>query len=739
MSKNDKASFEQELNISKYFPFPTYQDWKAEAEKLLKGAPFDKILKTETYEGITLDAIYNAQDIADIPYIDSLPSFPPYTIGTATTAKIKNGWDVQQELEASSIEEWNQNLLHDLQRGQNSFRLKLDKPSSKGKPISEIKVKHLFKGGLPIYNYSDFCRAIQGVCLESTSFDIETGVSIYPIYVMLHKACKDHNIDMSKLQGSITGDFLRVLLRKGHLPHRVPLYLDEIAKVTKHVLVEGLNLKTILIDMSVLNSSGSSAVEDLGVMAAAVTFYAEELQMRKIKIEDIFSQMTFIFAVNNNLFMEIAKLRAARFIFAKLAEAYGVKEENAKMRMHVRTSEYTKTIYDPWVNILRTTTEAFSAVLGGCDSLHVTPFDNPIRKADDFSRRIARNQQLVLLEEAHLNAVNDPAGGSYYVEALTQELIQKSWEFFLKIEERDGLIECLQDATIQNRISKTHAARVKNAETRKDVIVGTSTFPNLQEKKLEGDSTSHDHDTKNAPTSSDGCEKRSKNMNPFWDDSEELDEVSAKMLPESKGGRDDEIPPDFETHLALIDKYSLDNFLVASRKNLTSYISPLASILHGDGTYMEKMKKRRLTESFENLRETVENITPRPEVFVANVGKVIKNKPRVDFAISFFEPAGFVCKTNDGFENVDAAIEGVLEMTTQIIVLSSTDDLYPEIVPVFAKALKEKAPEKILALAGYPKEHIETFTGAGVDFFVYMRANLVETINSILKKLGGDK
>ncbi|MCL1827521.1 MAG: methylmalonyl-CoA mutase family protein [Candidatus Cloacimonetes bacterium] len=465
------------------------------------------------------------------------------------------------------------------------------------------------------------------------------------------------------------------------------MYLDELAEVTKEVLKQKINLKTILIDLSVINNCGSSAVEDIGIMSAIVSFYALELQKRGLEINDIFRSMTFIFGVSNNLFMEISKLRAARFVFSKLAEAFEIKPENAKMRMHVRTSRYTKTQYDPWVNILRTSTEAFSAIIGGCDSLNVTPYDCVIGKEDEFSRRIARNQQLVLKEETHLNAVIDPAGGSYYVESLTNEIIQKSWEYFLSIEDKGGLIECLKDGSIQNRINQTHATRLKYAETRKDAVVGSTTFANLNEKKIEKT-------------------------------------VPSIKKPVSKGNKEDVLPNDFNGLLSVIDKYSIDNFCAAKRRNTAVSIE------------IEKLKKRRLTETFEAIREKVTALPKPIEVFVANIGKTVKNKPRVDFAISFFEPFGFVCNTNDGFENVDNAVAEVAKKAAQVIVLSSTDDLYPEVVPAFAKALKEKAPEKVLCLAGYPKEHIEAFTKSGVDFYVYMRANLVTTVTDVLGKLG---
>ena len=361
--------------------------------------------------------------------------------------------------------------------------------------------------------------------------------------------------------------------------------------------------------------------------------------------------------------MEIAKLRAARYLFAKIANAYGANSESSKMRMHVKTSDYTKTVFDPWVNILRTTTEAFSAVVGGCDSLHVTPFDNKIGPADEFSRRIARNQQLVLLEESHLNAVNDPAGGSYYVESITNELIKKAWEYFLEIDNSGGIIKALMNETIQKKINESHQYKLKNAETRKDAIVGTSTFANLSEKRPKK----------------------------TWKSCSKSPSGSVNVIADEKNKSELKIKP---------------------------------------------LPKRRLTESWENLRNKVEKIKPRPDVFVANIGKAAKNKPRIDFIIGYFEPAGFNCETNDGFDSVDDAIKYCLKSSADVIVLCSTDDMYPQVVPDFAKKFKEKNKNKVLVLAGYPKEHIQAFTEAGVDFYAYMRQNVVQNINDILKKMG---
>jgi methylmalonyl-CoA mutase len=623
MADKDMINFDKEFLLSKHFPFPTYEQWKAEAEKLLKGAPFDKIMRTETVEGITLEAIYNAEDITDIPFVNTKPGFFPYVRGSSFAKMVVNGWDIQQELDPLPPPEWNELTIQALLKGQNAIRVQIDKET----PIAE-----LFKG----------------ISLEHIHIDIEAPLDLLHIYQMYEQYCIDRGISISDIKGSVSGDAVKCLAEHGSLKVPMDKKLDEIAAVTKKTIASKTQLNTIMIDVSIYNDSGSSAVDDLGMMASTLAFYADELLKRGLTANEVFARTTVVMAVGNNLFMEISKLRATRYIYAKIAEAYGADKENARMRLHVRTSTYTKTYYDPWVNILRTTTETFSAVIGGCDSLHVTPFDTAIGESDEFSRRIARNQQIILLEESHLNAVNDPAGGSYYVEALTHMLIKHGWEYFLNTEDMGGIMVAFESGKIREKIDKSHEYRLKNAETRKDALVGTSTFPNLNEKKIE--------------------KKAQKQL--------KIPDCPAHALP-----------------------------------------------------------KRRLSQSWEMLRYKVESMTPRPEVIVVNIGQTVKNKPRVDFCLGYFEPAGLISTTNEGFDNVDEALDFSLKSTAKIVVLCSTDDMYPTIVPDFAQKFRERQSGKVLVLAGYPKEYIEAFTATGVQFFVYMRQNVVSTIHAILEKI----
>ncbi|MCK9330709.1 MAG: methylmalonyl-CoA mutase subunit beta [Candidatus Cloacimonetes bacterium] len=690
MADQEKTDFVQDLHLSDIFPAPTYEDWKKEAEVLLKGAPFDKIMKTNTVEGIILEAIYNADDIKDIDYLKAKPGEFPYVRGTSFAQKQVSGWDIQQELDVKSLNEWNAVTLKDLQKGQNSLRIKLNSALSQRKSLEETKVEELFNSGLPIYSYDNLKTVLKDISLKHITVDFEAGCSVLPFFGMVKKYLTDNSLNLSDLNGSIAGDLVKVLVETGKLNCSLKHLLDELALLTKTVIKENAPLKTILIDLSVYNNAGSSAVEDLAIMCSTVVFYVDELSQRGLSVDEIFSKMTFIFGVGTNLFMEISKLRAARYLFAKLAESYNAKSENAKMRMHIRTSEYTKTVFDPWVNILRTSTEAFSAVLGGCDSLNVSTFDFLNKESDEFSRRIARNQQIILLEEAHLNAVNDPAGGSYYVEALTNQLIEKSWDFFVEIEDKGGILEDLKAGSIQDRINQSHQYRTTQAEIRKDVLVGTSMYVNLDEKKLE-----------------DNISKTMEKFNSIGKFGEEI-------------------------------KLSMEELINSFNNKTIDVISENLCQQKEDGLQIVSIPKRRLAESYEFLRQTSEKYKQangyRPKAFFANIGNVVKNKPRYDFSVGFFEPAGFDCITNDSFETVDDVLKAIND--EKVIVLCSSDDMYPTIVPDFAKKLKDKFPDKVLVLAGYPKEHISTFTEAGVDFFIYMKANVIQTITQIMKKTG---
>ena len=202
-------------------------------------------------------------------------------------------------------------------------------------------------------------------------------------------------------------------------------------------------------------------------------------------MDDAAPRIRFAFSIGSNFFMEIARLRAARLLWAKIVQAFGGGEEAQKMSIHARTSAWNQTVYDPYVNLLRATTEAFSSAVGGCDSLHVSPFDELVRAPDEFSRRIARNTHTVLREESQVTRTVDPAGGSWYVETLTDAVGHKTWAIFQEIEKQGGMAKALAAGWPQAQVADTAAKRAANIAKRKDIFVGSNMYPNLKETRLE--------------------------------------------------------------------------------------------------------------------------------------------------------------------------------------------------------------------------------------------------------------
>jgi methylmalonyl-CoA mutase len=346
---------------------------------------------------------------------------------------------------------------------------------------------------------------------------------------------------------------------------------------------------------------------------------------------------------------------------SQIVKAFGGSDNAAKLTVSARTSEFTTTYYDPYVNILRATTQAFAGVLGGVDALSVATFDSAVRCSDEQSRRIARNIQVMLQSEFNALAPVDPAGGSWYLETLTGQLADAAWKQMQEIEDKGGIIAVLQSGWLQEQIAATLAERFKKLATRAEVAVGTNMYPNMQEEALPGACAADTCDTASAC----GCGCGSAH----------------------DGG-----------------------------------IAPI--------------KAHRWTEQYEALRKRTENHKAQTgkniEVFLANMGPIPQHKARADFSAAFMEVAGFDVLRNDGFASAAAAAKAALATKAQVVVICSTDDTYPEIVPTLAAELKKAAPQTIIVLAGMPAEDFKAaYDTAGVDYYVHMRANCLELLTKI--------
>jgi methylmalonyl-CoA mutase len=290
---------------------------------------------------------------------------------------------------------------------------------------------------------------------------------------------KTEDWDALEIEGSINYDPLRRLTLEG-------AFSQENAFTTAKTLLETAaalpKYRIIGVSPYIYHNAGSTIVQELAFALAMGSEYLSQLTDLGLGVDEIASRMRFTFAVGPNYFMEMAKFRAARLLWSQVVKNYGGSDCAAGIKIHAVTSEWNQTIYDPYVNMLRSTTEAMSAALAGVDSLEVTPFNTPYAPKDEFSGRIARNVQLLLKEEAYLDRVTDPSAGSYYIETLTASIANEAWKLFVEIEEKGGYIAALKEGFIQNLVKTTTQKKDLNIATRRDILLGTNQYPNFTEK-----------------------------------------------------------------------------------------------------------------------------------------------------------------------------------------------------------------------------------------------------------------
>jgi methylmalonyl-CoA mutase len=706
----------KELHLTDDFQPHTYEKWCETVEKQLKGAPFAKLVK-KTIEGIDIAPMYFQKDLDHVPHKNALPGFSPYVRGVSPSGAICRSWFVAQEIVYPDPFVFNEALKKDLERGQTAINIPLDWASKNAMDPDQSSVVGVGAGGLSVTTYSDWEMALKDVAIDQIPIFIQGGDSGIAITAMLMAHAKSCGYELSKISGWIGIDPLGMLAKTGSLTTSLPVIYDEMAELTRWARANTPQLKTISVSGLPYHNSGGTAVCETAFMVASAVEYIKAMLNRGLAIDEICQSMTFQFAIGSDFFMEISKLRAARLVWEKIVSAFGGNETSRKMFAHARTSSYNKTKTDPYVNMLRVTTEAFSAISGGCDSLHVEPFDALLGLPTSFSRRIARNVQIVLRDESHFKHPVDPAGGSWYVEHLTAQLAQKIWEQFQNVEKNGGMLASLEKEQIQTHLNAKAAERLKNISSRKTVFVGTNKYPNLTEKSPHV----------NVPDMKAVAKSRAIKVGQFKKtrNTEELTTSLEKLQAIRKEKNTDW----FENVIqAASTGASLAEIRLATRDNSESSIQIKPLHLH------------RLAEPFETLRYRTQEFAQKtgntPTIFLANMGPIPQHKARADFSTSFFQLAAFNILENQGFQTIGDAMSSFKNSNAQIAVICSTDDTYPDLVPELAKQIKALSKDNIVIVAGYPKDHIQAFKDAGVDDFIHLKSNALAFLENLQQQMG---
>ncbi|KAA0549491.1 hypothetical protein FZW96_06175 [Bacillus sp. BGMRC 2118] len=440
MTEKVSTSWLKELNET--FAIPSYEEWEQVAKASLKGKPFDKLF-TQTYEGITLQPIYRSEQENKV--------FLHHEEST-------KAWDVAQEITFTTIRETMNAIEQALQFGQTSIHI--DFSNSTINKDSFFALLDLCNN----LNASIFFKGDQHVLTYFHLYQVENGKNI---------------------KGVVGFDPIAHWVKSGYLQKDLAEYYDEMAKA----IIETTSMKTLLVDNEPIHNGGANAVQELAYSLSVAIEYINQLSERGLSIDEIAPKFAFSLSIGSNMFIEIAKIRAAKFLWSAIVKEFGGSVSSQSMWIHARTSNTTKTKYDPYVNMLRSTVETFAAVVGGANSIHTSTFDEAYGTSTDFSERIARNVQSILKEESHLHRVVDPAGGSWYIESITAELAEKVWAEVQKIEQEGGIVSVLKKGAIQQDIQQTRELRFTKIDYRKERIVGTNMYANIKEEQLNSEAT----------------------------------------------------------------------------------------------------------------------------------------------------------------------------------------------------------------------------------------------------------
>lgn len=606
------------------FPEISTREWEDVIEKDLKGADYAKKLIWKTDENFLVKPYYRAEDLNDLHYLNQIPGEFPFIRSTENSA---NNWRIVEHITESNPKKANFIAKNSVAKGASA----------------------LFCNAKNLQSKSDIETLLDGIDLNTIAIRFENHTS-YPILADLFlNYIEEKNYNKKNIQGSFDFDPILYMLFHNKFYKSQKEDLSEILILHK-LLGEKLPLfQYITVNGHHLHNCGGSIIQELAYALAIGNEYLYYASESGISIDDIADKINFTLSIGSNYFMEIAKLRVTRLLWATIVEQYQPSVADvAKIKINSISSSWNKTIYDANVNMLRTTTEGMAAAIGGADAILLSNYDETYKTADIFSSRIARNTQIILKDEAHFDKVNDPAAGSYYIENLTHSLADEAWKLFLETENQGGIIKLGIEGKIKEAIDISCQKQMMHIATRRTILLGTNQYPNINESVL------------------------------------------AKL----------------------------------EEKEIHVY----------DG-----IKPCRGAIAFEKIRLATEQWAKthgKPKVFLLKIGNVAMRQARAGFITNFFGCAGYEIIETPGYKTSKEGIKDALLSNAQIIVICSSDEEYETFVPEIANELKSKNQTIHCLVAGNPTEIVDKLKAAGVDDFIHIRLNLIETLERYNQLLG---
>ena len=687
------------------FPAATHADWLQAAGAALPGAATPESLSTDTLEGLWLRPIYIAGDVAHIQHQHSAPGTSPGVRGGTARAR---PWLIVQASAQAESSAVNGELRHDLAQGGTAVALLPDEATLRCLDPNLASPEEIGRGGCSLACADDFGAALAGISPGQTPLQLQCGARSLPVAALLLAAFRRRGEDLVALRGAVGADPLAWLARVGSLPAAPETLYDEQAIWLRWCSQHAPALDAIFLDSRVWHEAGANAVQELACTLANGASTLRQMLARGLAVDDVAARMCVSPALGGDFLMELAKLRAARLLWSQMVEAFGGSVAAQGLTLHARTGRRNKSALDCWSNMLRSTQEALCGAIGGCDSLMVEPCDAMLRPANDFARRHARNQQLILQHEVGLARLQDPAGGSWTIEAMTDWLARESWAAFQRIEADGGLLASLRAGSVQREIAAVAQQRAQRNARRADVLVGNNQFAEEREF-VPGSDTADSH--------------------------------------EFASGRIAQFEARQRTALATVPGLNIDAeifaiLLRAAERGAT--LTQLADALPdraGERVTVTPLASQRLARPWEALRANASAHRARggvaARVYLALTGGGTSLQARVDFVKDFFQAGGFVCETGGPRSLPREAADDAIKAGAPAVVICAPDDAPGELVPDFCARMRERSPQTLLYYAGRPEAGREReLRAAGIEDFVHLRADCLNINRRLQQRTG---
>jgi methylmalonyl-CoA mutase len=698
---------------------PTKSDWETLAAKESRG----KDLTRETFEGIRLDNVYGPDAAIDSGY----PGVAPFTRGPYATMYAGRPWTIRQYAGFSTAEESNAFYRRNLAAGQKGLSVAFDLATHRGYDSDNPRVAgDVGMAGVAIDSVEDMKLLFDGIPLGEMSVSMTMNGAVLPIMAFFIVAGEEQGVPHAQLTGTIQNDILKEFAVRNTYIYPPEPSMRIVSDVIAFCAREMPKFNSISISGYHMHEAGATAVQELAYTLADGMEYARAAMKQGLEIDEFAGRLSFFWGIGMNLFMEVAKLRAARTLWHRIMTDLGAKKDESKrLRTHCQTSGVSLTEQDPYNNIVRTTVEALAAVLGGTQSLHTNSFDEAIALPTDFSARIARNTQLILAEESGITAVADPLGGSWYVEKLTRELEQRGWELIQEVEQHGGMTKAVAEGLPKHRIEEAAAARAAKVDTGETVIVGVNRYRLAEEEE-------HDIlEVDNAKVRANQI-GRLRKLRESRDDAK----VVAALDALEAGARGDANLLELCVEAARA-RASLGEISDALERAFGRYGTVPEPVR---GIYGKARNDDRWRAAEGGTRSVAERLGRKPRIMVAKMGQDGHDRG-ANLVSSAFTDLGFEVIPGPLFQTPRETAQMAIENDVDVVGASSLAAGHRTLIPELISALKEAGRADIKVVAGgvIPPQDYALLRAAGVQAIFGPGTNLADAADEVLRLLGHNR